>query len=941
MAEQAQAASNPKEIAFPEALRQAEHALWLKRDEELRKDSTNHSLRMEPTVGFSLSGGGIRSATFCLGFFQALAKGHLLHRIDYLSSVSGGGFFSGFYGRLFSRDDVRGFLDINQILSPDAKKRLDFPGVDDTWKTGIFRWLRENGRYLAPNGNGDLLVGITVFLRNWFTVQLLIAVTMLTIFLGAQWLRTSASSILPDAPYRGAFFWWSPYLYPAEVLGVFGLLPLGWAYWMFSLPDTGDAAPGARKRSIIRFVGHGLLTLGALVLMLVAVMLVGTRSPIPKTVAFTIVAITAFWWVFALTGAVCDRSAAAFEGAHLLNYSETARSRLTQWLRTMLATTLALTAFALVDSAGQTLYADSFQGWRWFHNLLALVYGLAIAVVPFARSLLARLAPKDRHTRIPLSLAMIAGIGAAVVIIPALIGLDILSQAVAYDFTSPLCASRVPQPLHCLFGLGIGFILVSGPPLLRTSWVFINRTSLHALYCSRLIRAYLGASNRSRYSDTAGISDAVDGDDFPQEDYWRPTGAWEHFGLPTPWTKGAPLHLVNVTINETLDGSSQNEQRDRKGLGMAIGPAGYSVGVRHHVVLTGATPDTVGTVKRTSDGKNLVADIYPKTGFTVFNTAKEKEKDVFRGQPLSLGNWIAISGAAVSTGLGGAGSLGISLLTGFFNLRLGYWWDSGTKSIAAGERTSDKSKPNPSLIERIFHGAKLSRNLGKWLAWLLPVQSSLIDEFLGRFHGTARRYWNLTDGGHFENLAGYELIRRRLPLIVILDSGGDAEYRLVDLANLIRKARLDFNAEIEFLDPTKDEGNSRPFSDGINRIINYFDALDISRVGTLDQLRRGKWAEEPVKERTAFFKSPDVARLSLRNAALAKITYLDGLDPPSYLLLIKPTLIGDEPADLLNYHAANPDFPQQSTADQFFDEAQWESYRRLGQHIGEGLFGIK
>ena len=43
-------------------------------------------------VGLALSGGGIRSASFCLGVIQALARGGLLQRVDYLSTVSGGGY---------------------------------------------------------------------------------------------------------------------------------------------------------------------------------------------------------------------------------------------------------------------------------------------------------------------------------------------------------------------------------------------------------------------------------------------------------------------------------------------------------------------------------------------------------------------------------------------------------------------------------------------------------------------------------------------------------------------------------------------------------------------------------------------------------------------------------------------------------------------------------
>jgi hypothetical protein len=57
------------------------------------------------------------------------------------------------------------------------------------------------------------------------------------------------------------------------------------------------------------------------------------------------------------------------------------------------------------------------------------------------------------------------------------------------------------------------------------------------------------------------------------------------------------------------------------------------------------------------------------------------------------------------------------------------------------------------------------------------------------------------------------------------------------------------------------------------------------------------------------------------------------------LVYIKPTLTGNEPPDLIHYRGTNPDFPHESTLDQFFDEAQWESYRALGELIGEKIFG--
>ncbi len=61
--------------------------------------------------------------------------------------------------------------------------------------------------------------------------------------------------------------------------------------------------------------------------------------------------------------------------------------------------------------------------------------------------------------------------------------------------------------------------------------------------------------------------------------------------------------------------------------------------------------------------------------------------------------------------------------------------------------------------------------------------------------------------------------------------------------------------------------------------------------------------------------------------------------PDSILVILKPSVSGDEPLDVVEYQRAHPQFPQESTMDQFFGEAQWESYRRLGEHIASRIFG--
>lgn len=158
----------------------------------------------------------------------------------------------------------------------------------------------------------------------------------------------------------------------------------------------------------------------------------------------------------------------------------------------------------------------------------------------------------------------------------------------------------------------------------------------------------------------------------------------------------------------------------------------------------------------------------------------------------------------------------------------------------------------------------------------------------------------------------------------------------------MRKARLDFNAEIEFLEPDeiKEALKARRKFDPKGDALEWY--------GPLEQLRRGKRAEEPsppaATTRKVFFKSSDTARYSLKHAAFARVRYLDNeknrKTDDSFLILIKPTLVGDEPADVLQYHSSHPSFPHESTADQFFDEAQWKLSPPWATHRGKAFYCV-
>jgi hypothetical protein len=148
-----------------------------------------------------------------------------------------------------------------------------------------------------------------------------------------------------------------------------------------------------------------------------------------------------------------------------------------------------------------------------------------------------------------------------------------------------------------------------------------------------------------------------------------------------------------------------------------------------------------------------------------------------------------------------------------------------------------------------------------------------------------------------------------VPRIIIGDGGADPTYQFNDFANLVRKVRIDFDAEIV------------PFSSGELATLVPTGVRD--HFGTLDDLEANFSVIPPHSQ---------------KHAALFWVNYKTAPHRSSLLLYVKASLTGDETADVLNYHLTHLEFPHESTGDQFFDEEQWESYRKLGEHIGWPLF---
>jgi hypothetical protein len=155
-------------------------------------------------------------------------------------------------------------------------------------------------------------------------------------------------------------------------------------------------------------------------------------------------------------------------------------------------------------------------------------------------------------------------------------------------------------------------------------------------------------------------------------------------------------------------------------------------------------------------------------------------------------------------------------------------------------------------------------------------------------------YCYLTDGGHYDNSGVYSLVQRGCNLIVLGECGADPDVTLDDLGNLFRKVRIDFGAEITFDNPD-----------------------DISKL-------RAK----PPGERIVMGKIQ-------YSEAHMKALGLPESERTGTIIIMKPNLSGNEPVDVQQYGFLNTTFPQQQTFDLWYDEAQFESYRRLGQLSGE------
>ena len=816
------------------------------------KDAAPASKLPEDTVGLALSGGGIRSATFCLGVLQALAACRRLGDIDFMSTVSGGGFAGGFLGRLFTRlgGDVRDKVARIEAILTNANS-------SEIW------WLRKNADYIASAGLADVETNIAIVARNLGAVHFLIGALLFGVFGGLRWLADKCSGRL-DLPVWKVWdidvsvWWWVP----LAVLS-FAVVPLAVGYWL--TPSAGRRYPPGPLLLWVALLGSAVYGLGV-------------PGAAPWS-GLAIVALLLAWlvqevtrWRVAYKDGQTAADAAA-DGAPDTVPNVLVRNRMARTLGVVLLGLFVSILWVVLDSLAR--YAASpLTTWAML-GTAPLILVLRLAALAWLKGGSSDVAAQWYEWGRKAVVAGVAFLLAAILVF----FIDVLAH-LAFD------ANRLLGAWTVLTAFAGSFI--AGRWFLR----FLNLSSLQQAYGQKLVRTFLGASNYARVHPSG--ADDPKAVELPHADDDM------FFDEYHPERNGGPLHLVNVTVNDTVAGSSGRQLRDDKGLPMCAGPEAVSVGRKYHALW-----------QRRSGGLFAEASILnplpvapDPNAFHVLARADDRASTVER---LRLGQWIGISGAAVATGTGRFTSVPQALLLGLLNIRLGYWWDT---DIPASVRPG-----------------RYPANVWRWLksspAWFFRMQATLLNEWRGYFPGPAERLWFLTDGGHFENTGLYELFRRRLAFMIAVDAGEDQQYEFDDLAILTRQVRLDFNADISWVDPSERRRKGARGWDAFDR--------------TLYPVRVPE-AIRSFVEPGAVGALADLKRNSAHCSALARITYRDDPCRESWLLLIKSNLAPPVPVDVRNYAAQHDTFPNEPTAEQFFRDDQWESYRALGQRAGAMVF---
>ena len=935
-------------------------------------------------VGLAFSGGGIRSATFNLGILQGLGKYGKLHIFDFLSTVSGGGYIGSWLaawilraseaeakntGHPVPRDE--GIQIVERELQPTRTARHDSVGQAERndehshTEPPPIRYLREYSNYLTPRLGvlgADTWTIVAIYLRN-----LLLNQSVLTLFLATLLLLPYVAESLTLGATRQHCLTW-PWTIPVTVFALVtvalslgmsnlrglidckqlpkesseGMLPpqkQSWviativapvfvAAWMVTAWLWPHIGQWDQKAYLLRWIVGGIALLG---LPMSISCLAAPRQNSEKDAVWEMKHRRLVWSMFSIL-------MGALSGMMMLALTHEVFARLDglvgrNWHELSLGVPLTLgmflTAAAIqIGLMGRTFF-DPYREW-WsrvsgWTLILTIVWCIGFALTIYAplglvwmkgwlraagfawvgttlvgvfggKSAKSGSDDQSGSTKVLLlsitPYVFIAGLVSLLALCLELIlartnySSEYVQRAwTAFLIQSPpvekvanwalkvsgtvssgaltLKGTAVPAPdqgttnyitahfvlLDQVLGTYLAGLCVA--TLLLCWWlssrVDLNEFSMNLMYRNRLVRCYLGATHDGRQGNPFSGLDCCD-------DVFLTT-------LRSQQGYSGPLPIINSTLN--LVNSRELAWQERKAESFPMTPwrCGFDTWIEQV-----SLDDNYAHDREMGEADDIEKYAYRPT-----------MKYAYKNKGFYLGTAVSISGAAASPNMGYHSAPSLAMLMTFFNVRLGFW---------AGNPRNNKTWTDP------------GPQVGLWR--LLGELFGLTDDNSG--------YVYLSDGGHFENLGLYELVKRRCKFIIACDAGEDPDYSLDDLGNAVRKCREDIGVEIELL--TKPVVPQSSGANGDN-------AKD-----------KGSGSSE--KKRTKWHGV--VGKIHYENADV------ETNETPGILVYIKASLTGDEPADVLNYQTGHSAFPHQTTADQWFTESQFESYRRLGQHVVETMF---
>lgn len=969
--------------------------------------------------GVSFSGGGIRSGTFCLGVLQALGKLKLLRHVDYLSTVSGGGYIGGWLAAWIRREadglatppftdptavpprttircenrdvspSAAAVINVERQLDPDRGVqarafRRDIGQTDDSAppfaedrEPSPLHHLRAHSRYLSPRVgllSLDTWTLFAIYLRNMFVNALIFVPLLAFVVLAVRVaVRAVAEPSSPNQTLRWSLFGgFLALVLCAQVVMRIGLNhvrektnPRGWwrnaaligycllaasllAVWLTApdvhdwRPQSGLPAPNRMPNELRR--SHdtaGGVTLYAVVADVFRRDYVGGASffgGLGLCVGFLVWVLPSVaggygrWYLgglhmlfLAWFGAVFGALFEVVVNNFLFLDGGNHPALFATFGPPLFLASLVIAAYAEVALAGGW-YSDHEREWRsrlaaWMF-LLAVGWLAVFATVVYVPHLLDNRGGTATTGAVVLLSAALRFLvphlskspglmtWAAVKVVPALFLVALLAlvasgvDRIVAQFGPPdellAATGGVAEPavtssyggrlgwsdwLPIWTALGLALALF----LLFFFIVPVNRFSLHALYGNRLIRAYLGASRRppsehlaQRTCVPTAARDARAANTFsgfdPHDDLPLVALSADHRvgGTANPYP--GPLPLFNTALN--LVAGSELAYQDRRSDSFVL------------------TPDYCGSF----------ATGYARLNGGAHPTDAELADTLGRYWNLTVGRAVTISGAAVDPNMANYYSEQFTAFLTIMNARLGWWMANPNPDPPAPgclRRLWRAVKPTLKWCVRFreeAHAGTIQRAWWRFKGWLKiqlgyqrrtpwnatpPAGSKhYLKELLG-YTDAAQANVHLSDGGHFENTGAYELIRRRCRFVLLVDAAENTDTTSENLANLVRLVHADFGIRIQI------------------------DTAPLRRGGA--DGRTSDW-----------------------HCAVGAIRY-DDVDAGGVigtLLFLRSSLTGDEPPDIRNYAATNPAFPHHPTAHQFFDAAQFESYRGLGYHIG-------